>query len=136
MYRAKVLYIFYVNVLLDKSKMHSMKFAIRFFIFNEIKIVISQNYVYDIQIDFNNYLIECNCRRFQILNVFCDHVLSFFRHQNINFQFFMSWNLHIGIWATQHRTFVLVVRADRCRFDSHRFCDFSYTRSFFERSRK
>ena len=31
---------------------------------------------------------------------------------------------------------MFVVRIDRCKFDSHRFCDFFYTKSLFERSRK
>ena len=136
MYRTKILYIFYANILLDESKKHFMKFAMKFFNFNEIKIIISHDYVYDIRINFNNYLIECNCRKFQILNVFCDHVLNFFRHQNINFQHFMSWNFFIEIWTAQHRIFVLVVRVDCCKFDSHRSCDFFYTKSFLERSRK
>lgn len=80
MYQTKILYISYVNVLLNKSKMHFLKFTIKLSIFNQIKIIISHDYVYDIQINFINYLIECNCRKFQVLNVFCDHVLNFFRH--------------------------------------------------------
>ena len=73
-------YTFYCVKLMRKSRLHVEELRVKSFIYIKVKIMISDvyEYVYNVQIDINNFIISCICFRFQIINVSCDHVMSFF----------------------------------------------------------
>ena len=135
-FNAKTKYIFHVNTLLDKSKLHAKSFHVLFSIDQRDKIQTTTNFLYDVWINVQNRFIYCNCFKFQIFEISCDHVIVFFRHQNQSFQKYLSWNYFIIVWQTQHQTFVSVVRANKFQFDFEHLCDFFFTKTFRDRSRK
>ena len=129
-------YILYCAKLHNEAKHHVDELTVKLFTYNEAKIIISDDYIYDVRIQFNDLIIVCSCFKFQTTEMSCDHVLAFFQHQYRNLNDFLLYEFSLNTWMMQHFIFLFVVNTFACASDSDNSCDSFYIRVSRDRSRK